>query len=262
MNIVSLASPIIDYICELRRIAAANVPLEMEAVRARVRRLLQQADEASTSNLEIAAEYNKIRLALIFYIDYMIKEGPFQFRDQWEELARQYKELSGDEKFFDLLDESLNDPGAAATERLKVFFLCMATGFDGCHKAEPELVERKMKICALRIGTDFKGGASPHLSEDAYKHTVSPLKPSRPFRNWRIFLASSIGLLLIALLLNLYMFDKTTRPLSLAIDRGLQAGLQGDTDSEHYLLQRFLDIFKSGDNHQAHQETASPDAHK
>ena len=46
MNVVSLASPIIDYVCEIRRIAAAEVPLEMEAVRSRVRRLLQQADEA------------------------------------------------------------------------------------------------------------------------------------------------------------------------------------------------------------------------
>lgn len=85
---------------------------------------------------------------IVFFIDYVIKEGNFPFSRSWEPMAHAYQELSGDEKFFDLLAEHLDDPNAS--DCLRVFYMLMGLGFDGCYKQDKEYVERRMKLCALR----------------------------------------------------------------------------------------------------------------
>ena len=47
-------------------------------------------------------------------------------------------------KFFDLLDETLNDPSDEATERLKIFYTCLGLGFSGWYAGQSEYLRGKM----------------------------------------------------------------------------------------------------------------------
>ena len=82
-----------------------------------------KASAAATGGL--AAQYDKIELPLIFFADFMVKEGGYNISKKWKELAFDRNELGGDEKFFDLLEETLKDPSPAATDRLAVFYTCL-----------------------------------------------------------------------------------------------------------------------------------------
>jgi cytochrome bd-type quinol oxidase subunit 1 len=43
------------------------------------------------------------------------------------------RQLAGDEKFFDLLEETLNDSSEDASERLAVYYTCLGLGFMGMY---------------------------------------------------------------------------------------------------------------------------------
>ena len=80
----------------------------------------------------------------------MIKESNFSFSKSWVELARDYGELSGDEKFFELLTVALNN--SSSKDVIGLFYLMMGVGFKGIYKKEPEVIEQKMKLCISKIG--------------------------------------------------------------------------------------------------------------
>ena len=65
----------------------------------------------------LKAQWQKIELPLIFFVDSMISESGLSLAASWNRnrLAYEGKEFAGDEKFFDLLDETLNDPSEEAT---------------------------------------------------------------------------------------------------------------------------------------------------
>lgn len=121
----------------------------MEVVNHSLREHLIRIREQVEDDGRLKREFQKIEQPLVFFIDYTVKEGHFPFRDQWTEIARDYNELSGDEKFFDLLSDSLDDPDSS--EQLMMFYLFMGLGFDGCHVDDREYVQRRMKVCAARI---------------------------------------------------------------------------------------------------------------
>ncbi len=144
-----LCRPLVRSLCEYWYYACRGVSPDMEVVNHSLREHLIRIREQVEDDGRLKREFQKIEQPLVFFIDYTVKEGHFPFRDQWTEIARDYNELSGDEKFFDLLSESLDDPDSS--EQLMMFYLFMGLGFDGCHVDDREYVQRRMKVCAARI---------------------------------------------------------------------------------------------------------------
>ena len=144
-----LCRPLVRSLCEYWYYACRGVSLDMEVVNHSLREHLIRIREQVEDDGRLKREFQKIEQPLVFFIDYTVKEGHFPFRDQWTEIARDYNELSGDEKFFDLLSDSLDDPDSS--EQLMMFYLFMGLGFDGCHVDDREYVQRRMKVCAARI---------------------------------------------------------------------------------------------------------------
>ena len=144
-----LCRPLVRSLCEYWYYACRGVSPDMEVVNHSLREHLIRIREQVEDDGRLKREFQKIEQPLVFFIDYTVKEGHFPFRDQWTEIARDYNELSGDEKFFDLLSDSLDDPDSS--EQLMMFYLFMGLGFDGCHVDDREYVQRRMKVCAARI---------------------------------------------------------------------------------------------------------------
>jgi hypothetical protein len=93
----------------------------------------------------------------------MVREGRFSFRDTWHILARGYNELSGDEKFFDLLEETLKNPEARNASAL--FFVMLGLGFDGMYRKKQDYIQDCLSRCAEKTGKDFDVFSAPLVPE-------------------------------------------------------------------------------------------------
>lgn len=200
----NLCRPLIRLLCEYWCFAKAGAPVNAESFRRKIQICLSEIQAKCENEPNLKREFSRIERPLIFFIDYTIKEGTFPFRREWREMARDYNELSGDEKFFDLLAENLDDPDAS--ERLMIFYLLMGLGFDGCYHGNPDYVERRMKLCATRfsLGDDIGTGL-------LFIPSASPeTETRRKGRSVYYILAAAVLFLLASFVCNYYMFKKDT----------------------------------------------------
>ncbi len=168
MSLLDICEPLFQYICRLNRSARKGGNYDLSQVQSEIRGLLMQAkNQAVTSNH--AEAWEKIELVLIFFCDFMIKESVLPWAREWKELAFERHEMAGDEKFFDLLEETLKDRSATANDRLSVFYVCMGLGFTGWYTGQPEYLRRKMKEIAARLQATGQFGDTQRLCPDAYE---------------------------------------------------------------------------------------------
>lgn len=216
-----LCRPLVRSLCEYWYYACRGVSPDMEVVNHSLREHLIRIREQVEDDGRLKREFQKIEQPLVFFIDYTVKEGHFPFRDQWTEIARDYNELSGDEKFFDLLSESLDDPDSS--EQLMMFYLFMGLGFDGCHVDDREYVQRRMKVCAARIQV-------PAMSEKETLSSADIDEPPAYFKNRRFRFFSVYTLLTILTLCllgslgwNFWTLYQETGDFRLALGRAANA---------------------------------------
>src|SRR5437762_1337760 len=157
MTLLQLTEPLFQYICRLNRVArrgaggkpagdttfisltraaaasaspalparAAN--LDYSVARSEIKALLEDIMPKAATDLRLTQQARKIELPLVFFVDSMISESKLSFAGEWNQnrLAYDRQELAGDEKFFDLLEETLKDNSEDAAERLAVFYVCI-----------------------------------------------------------------------------------------------------------------------------------------
>ncbi len=216
MKLPALCRPLFALIARALRQAHRGAPPEHQALRREVEAALASMRDHAAADPALASQFARVEAPLVFFTDYMIKEGPFPFASAWQELAFGIGEGAGDEKFFDLLDACLADPGQEAIERLWVFYECMALGFDGMYQRERMQVQRRMRVVALRLGIDpatdrFPADATPLSSET--KHFRHPATPAR-----RLVAALAAGLILL-FAANAVAYHLATRELRGSIER-------------------------------------------
>src|SRR6266496_4851355 len=162
MTLLELTEPIFQYVCRLNRLARKSVgtstgetafltkgpgsglgaavaprlaSLDYAVVRSEVKAMFEDYLQKSSSDIRLSVQAKKVELPLLFFIDSMISDSALPFAAQWNQnrLAYERNELAGDEKFFDLLDETLKDSSEDAAERLAVFYVCIGLGFTGIY---------------------------------------------------------------------------------------------------------------------------------
>ena len=139
-------------------------------------------------------------------------------------IAYARNELAGDEKFFDLLDETMNDPSPEASERLVIFYICLGLGFTGWYANQPEYLRRKMETMAKRLGVaDLERAA--RICPEAYKHLDTRNLIEQPSAKIGALALAFLALSIVALAVNFYLF---------------RIGLLGLTDSLEEILRHDL----------------------
>ena len=136
MTLLELCEPLFHYICRVNRSARKGGNVSHGQIRAEIDSLFKEIHikAAGDSGLEnhLDKDKGKIELVLAFFVDFMVKESKLPFADEWQELgASKFNELAGDEKFWDLLEETLADRSEVADERLAVYYTCIGLGFTG-----------------------------------------------------------------------------------------------------------------------------------
>ena len=158
MTLLELTEPIFQYVCRLNRLARksggpassdtsfiAKAPgsaptgptrvagLDYAVVRSEVKAMFEDFLARSNSDMRLNTQAREVELPLLFFVDSMISDSALPFAAQWNQnrLAYERNELAGDEKFFDLLEETMKDSSENASERLAVFYNCIGLGFSG-----------------------------------------------------------------------------------------------------------------------------------
>ena len=171
MRLVSLCEPLFQYVCRLNRSAAKGCTLPLERVRADIVQLLEEIRQEASSRPDLAAQYERIKLPLVFFVDFMIRESNLSFRMDWIPMGCDFNELAGDEKFFELLDVDLADSSDGAAERLAVYYTCLGLGFTGLYTGEPDAIKRLTGRISGRISRFMDADARTRICPQAYEHT-------------------------------------------------------------------------------------------
>jgi len=151
--------------------APKGLSLDYNVVRAEIKAMLEDFMAKGRSDVRLAGQVEKIEMPMIFFVDSLIAESGLPFAGEWNQnrLAYDRDELAGDEKFFDLLDETLKDPGEEASERLAVFYTCVGLGFTGIYFNQPEFLRKTLLTIAPRIRTQMEADQSARICPEAYE---------------------------------------------------------------------------------------------
>jgi type VI protein secretion system component VasF len=199
-----LCNPVFLCVCNYWHLSCITNYVEREKFQRDITALLAEAKQKAEGDPLLAREYAWIEKPLVFFIDYMVKEGRFPFNQEWRELARNYNELSGDEKFFNLLSETLEYP--EHQNSFVLFYVMLGLGFDGAYRHNREYIEECMRRCMEKVSIDYDILSEPVISPPKKK---SFFKKQRKLTVRTALIASAVFMAL-CFIINLVVFTNAT----------------------------------------------------
>jgi hypothetical protein len=181
----------------------------MKKFREDIEASLSDAKLLAAADPGLSREYERIERPLVFFIDFMVKEGSFPFNREWRELGRNYNELSGDEKFFNILSDALRDN--RAHNAIPLFYTMLGLGFEGAYIQDRQFIEKTMKECAARFPGELDIREEPIVRLVVEKRNADS-KKRQLLRPLRLALFCSIFLTLVSLIANFAVFFDATIP--------------------------------------------------
>jgi type VI protein secretion system component VasF len=208
-NLEELCRPVLIIFCNYWQLNQVGSPPSMEKFRRDIEISLEDVKLTAEGDPVLSREYERIERPLVFFIDFMVKEGTFPFSRDWRELGRNYNELSGDEKFFNLLSDALKDSKAHNT--IPLFFTMLGLGFEGAYIQDRGYIEKTMKDCAARLPGAIDIREEPILRFNV-EERIAGSKKGQALRPLRMALFFSLLFLAVSLIVNFTVFFDITRP--------------------------------------------------
>jgi type VI protein secretion system component VasF len=224
MTLLEVYEPLFEYLCRLNRANRKGTHHEHAAVRGELTGLMEQMAAKALGDSRLSMQFKTLEKPVLFFIDSMIAEGGFPFSREWNQnrFAFAFHELAGDEKFFNVLDETVEDQTEAATERLSVFYTMLGLGFTGWYEGQPEYLRKKMLEIAARIRNHLHTDVSAKLCPEAYQSVDTRDLIEPPSRGIGIIVIAFVVVCITTLACNYYLFHKTTASLSQYLKEVLQ----------------------------------------
>jgi type VI protein secretion system component VasF len=192
--------------------------------RSEIKALLEDMMSKASTDMRLSQQARKVELPLIFFIDSMISESTLPFAAQWNQnrLAYDRQELAGDEKFFDLLDETLKETGEDAAERLAIFYICIGLGFTGIYFKQPEFLRKTMLSIAPRIRHLVENDQTARICPEAYQG-VDTRDLVQPPGSRMVFLGLVFACFTLAVLISyIIMYHQASKHLNHSIEEVLK----------------------------------------
>lgn len=221
MTLVELCEPLFQYICRLSRSTRRGIRIEPATVRSEVKAILSDMKARAGSDRNLVSQFDKIELVLLFFVDFMVREcirTGGGGGERWQELAAERKELAGDERFFDLLEETLKETGDAATERLAVFYSCMGLGFTGWYAGQPEYLRKKMLEISARTRGMMDTDPNSKICPEAYEHVNTSNFVETPGKNLIGVGIVLVGMFVLVVGLSISLYYKADKRMTQAVD--------------------------------------------
>ncbi len=220
MTLLELCEPLFLYICRLNRSARKGGTHEYNRVRSEVEAIFEQMKARSATEPRLAGQYPKIERVLIFFVDSMISESKLPFAREWHRNRKAFEldELAGDDRFWELLDETLQENTPEATERLSIFYTCIGLGFTGFYTGQPEYLRTKMMQIAARLQHVVDTDIDTRICPDAYEHVDTRDLVEPPAVKLAGIAIALLGLIVVLFISNIFLFRWTARDLKEAIE--------------------------------------------
>jgi type VI secretion system protein ImpK len=218
MTLVELCEPMFQYICRLSRLSRKGGQAGQEEVRSQIKAMLAEMKSKAAGTPGLGAQFERVELPLIFFADSMLRESGLSFGRQWRDLAAERNELAGEDRFFDLLEETLADRSEPASERLMVYYTCLGLGFTGCYNGQPEYLRKKMSEIYARVRGKMDGEGGTQFCPGAYENvnTSDLIEPAgRSLMGIAIVL---VGLIVVLFAANFVMYKSSSDELRNALD--------------------------------------------
>ncbi len=216
MNLLELCEPLFQYVCILNRAGRKGGNLEYNTVRSKMKVIFEDLRAKATTDPRINPQYKKMEQPLIFFVDSMVADSKVPFAKKWdqERLAYSFNELAGDEKFFDLFDETLREQGDDATERLAVYYTCIGLGFTGWYSGQPEYLRKKMLEVAPRIRHLIESDTTVRVCPEAYGNVDTRDLVEPPSGKMVVILIIFLVFMLTTLACNFVLFQQASTQLT------------------------------------------------
>jgi hypothetical protein len=224
-DIEKILNPIFKKICEYYSFKEKGVEVPQEFMMSEIKTELTAISQKCATYPILQQQHALILKPLIFFIDYSIKEGGFSFSKSYGEIARTFNEFSGDEKFFDLLKETMvrNDD-----EKLtRLFFTMLGLGFDGTYKRERSEILEIMKNCSesFHLGPDFsKEKISPDIVTEIDYDSESKY-PRFSYKSRKFWTAVIVGFTFISFVANWISLDVHVSDYLNAVENTVKAAV-------------------------------------
>jgi type VI protein secretion system component VasF len=212
MTLLELCEPLFKKVCLLNRLArkgaSLSTAIDPEKLRLEIKELFSDIQKQAGTKPGLAPQWQKLELPMIFFVDSMIAECGLAISANWNRnrLAYELKELAGDEKFFDLLDDTLKDPSEEATERLQIFYTCLGLGFTGWYAGQNEYLRGKMLDISNRISSALDTNQNTRICPEAYTGVDTRDLVQQPGLGIGAIAAIFLGLCFIVLSVETYLF--------------------------------------------------------
>jgi type VI secretion system protein ImpK len=223
MTLLELCDPLFQYICRFNRSARKGGHHDLHQVRAEVKAMLGDMANKAKSQPGLLGQFEKVELVLMFFVDFMVKSSPLHNAQEWQELAFDRKELAGDEKFFDMLEETLADRSEPASERLSIYYTCMGLGFTGWYTGQPEYLRKKMLECSTRIRGLIDTDQSARICPESYEHVDTSNLVQPPSASVVGIGIALVGLVFVLFVANAYLYRSSSSELTKALDGIIEA---------------------------------------
>jgi type VI protein secretion system component VasF len=212
--------PLFQTVCRLNRMGRKGAAVQYAVARAEIENLLEKMATSTRSDVALTEQYRKVEMPLLFFVDSLISESALPFAAEWNRnrLAYARKELAGDEKFFDLLDATVQDTSEGADERLAIFYTCIGLGFTGWYGGQPEYLRKRMLEIAPRVRAYVDTDEAALITPDAYQHTNTANLPLPMAASLVPLLIVLTGLVLVVVAVNIFSFRSASADLNQAVE--------------------------------------------
>lgn len=244
MTLLELTDPIFQYVCRLNRVARkSGVPatgdtgfltkgaaaprgasLDYAVVRSEIKALFEDFMQKGSGDIRLSGQVKKVEMPLLFFVDSLIAESTLSFAAQWNQnrLAYERNELAGDEKFFDLLEETMKDPSEEASERLAVFYTCIGLGFVGVYFRQPEYLRKTMLTIAPRIRHLVETDQTARICPETYEGVDTRDLVQPPSSKMVLVGILFLCFILAVLVSYVWMYRAASKNLSASLDQILK----------------------------------------
>jgi type VI protein secretion system component VasF len=215
-SLITHCDPLFQSICRYNRIArkGSGASQDYNQVRAEIEEMFEVMARTARGDIALGEQFRRVELPLIFFVDAMMAESALPFAQKWSNnrLGFARNEMSGDEKFFALLEENLAEKKEGTDERLAIFYICLGLGFTGGNP--PEFLRKKMDELAQRVRAYVDIDESAFITPASYQHTNLSNLPLPMAASLVPLLIVIGGLLLVVVAVNVYTFYSASAELT------------------------------------------------
>ncbi len=159
MTLTEICEPLFQYVCRLNRLGRKGGRTDQGLVKSEIKAIFADMRSKAEATPGMVGPYEQTEKVLMFFTDSMILNSQITFPGGWKPFSADPRqlginegpELAFEEKFWDMLEETLRDPTEGATFKLSVFYECIGLGFTGLYDGQPDYRRKKMLEISARL---------------------------------------------------------------------------------------------------------------